>query len=160
MGPGEHDGSEEPPAEPPLLLLAPYGRRVAGYVLDWLIVYLIMTGVGAALGLKTVGILVLTLLVMSPYGGLLIYFLGGMTLGMRALGLRCVNPDRVTPVRLGQALYRAAASELMAACQLLGPLGLIAPAADLLWPAFDPERQTLHDKLAGTVVIRPTPSGG
>jgi uncharacterized RDD family membrane protein YckC len=162
MEPDEHDDEvlPSPAEEPPLLLLAPYGRRAAGYILDWLVVFLIIRGVGGAAGLKPLGVLVLTFIVMIPYAGLLICFLDGMTLGMRALGLRCVNPDRVTKVTLGQAFYRATAAELMAACQLLGPIGLIAPAADLLWPAFDPERQTLHDKLAGTVVIRPTPTRG
>jgi uncharacterized RDD family membrane protein YckC len=134
--------------------LASYGLRVGGYLVDWLLIFLF---VQAALGHAGLSIQVRTAIaygIRFVYATLLLRFLSGRTLGMRFFSLRCVRMDRSSPVTLLQAAYRSAAAELIAMTGLIGIVGLVAPAADLLWPAWDPESQTLHDKLAGTVVVR------
>ncbi len=63
------------------------------------------------------------------------------TLGMRLSGIRLETVD-------------GSKASLLA---LAGPLGIVvflAVVVDLLWPLWDERRQTLHDKLAGTVVKR------
>jgi uncharacterized RDD family membrane protein YckC len=36
----------------------------------------------------------------------------------------------------------------------LGFVPVVGGALDLLWPLWDPQRQTLHDKAVGTFVIK------
>lgn len=87
-------------------------------------------------------------LVLQVYLGAVLaaYFLwcwlrGGQTLAMKAWHIRLVAPGRnsVPPAR---ALLRF----VLAA--LLVPTGI-----SLLWALFDPERQFLHDRLAGTRLV-------
>ena len=70
-------------------------------------------------------------------------FLGGRTPGLAAAGLR-LESARGGPLTVDEALLRAALSVPSAA------LGLLGFALALL----DSRRQTLHDKLCGTVVVR------
>jgi len=66
---------------------------------------------------------------------------GGQTLAMKAWHIRLVAPGRES-VPAGKALLR------FALAALLLPSGI-----SLLWALFDPERQFLHDRLAGTRLI-------
>jgi len=36
---------------------------------------------------------------------------------------------------------------------ILKPLGSVALLLNVLWPLWDPQKQTLHDKAAGTIVV-------
>ncbi len=84
-----------------------------------------------------------------------VYFIGlwslsGQTVGKWLLGLRVVSVDGgVVPVR-------------RAVLRLLGYVVSAVPLyAGFLWILFDPERRTLHDRLARTAVIHASePSGG
>jgi uncharacterized RDD family membrane protein YckC len=76
------------------------------------------------------------------------YFIGfwtwqGTTLGGIVVGLRVVRTDGSQP-RLVDSLIRALAS--------LFSFGVLA--IGVLWMIQDPERQTWHDKIAGTYVVR------
>jgi uncharacterized RDD family membrane protein YckC len=139
------------------IALADYAHRAFGYFIDWVLVLIVAQvalsqtdfSIGAkmacAYGLRFV------------YATLLLTYLDGQTLGMKALGTRCVCDDRSTPLSLARAAYRQVAAELMAvsaAFRTLGAFGLVPPLADLLWPLWDSQNQTLHDKVAGTVVVR------
>ena len=82
---------------------------------------------------------VLQLFILVVFAG---YFLwcwlrGGQTLAMKAWGIRLV---RVTP---GRAILR------FVYALLLVPTGI-----SLLWACFDPDKQFLHDRLAGTRLER------
>jgi uncharacterized RDD family membrane protein YckC len=66
---------------------------------------------------------------------------GGQTLAMKAWHIRLVAPGRAR-VPPGKALLRF----VLAA--LLVPTGI-----GVLWALFDPERQFLHDRLAGTRLV-------
>ena len=94
----------------------------------------------------------LTLLPVAPLaifflildGGYLLAFTaaGGQTIGKMAMGLRVVTANGGR-VGAGRALARMLASVVSVACLGVG----------LLPAAFDPERRTLHDRVAGTRVV-------
>ncbi|MEJ5211686.1 MAG: RDD family protein [Burkholderiales bacterium] len=73
---------------------------------------------------------------------------GGQTLAMKTWRLRLVAADG-TPVRARQAALRL----------LLATLGIAAFGIGLLWALWDPDRQFLHDRLAGTRLVREGPGG-
>jgi uncharacterized RDD family membrane protein YckC len=68
----------------------------------------------------------------------------GQTLGKKAMGIRVVRKTNGAPLGFGLATGRTFAR--LADTFTLG-LGL-------LWAAWDPQNQTFHDKLAGTLVVR------
>ena len=67
------------------------------------------------------------------------------TPGKMVVSARIVDAETGQTISVGQAIGRYFAYYLSAL-----PMGL-----GVLWVAFDPKRQAWHDKLAGTVVIRP-----
>ena len=91
-----------------------------------------------------------------------VYFCGfwrwlSATPGKLALGLRIRRWDRSGPLGWGQVLPRWLGlnlGSLVSVVPILGFLGFFWPFADLLWPLWDQRRQALHDKFAGTVVVR------
>jgi len=98
---------------------------------------------GGASGLAGWRHLALQLYLGSVFAG---YFLwcwlrGGQTLAMKAWHIRLVAPGRAG-VPPGKALLR------LVLAALLLPSGI-----SLLWALFDPERQFLHDRLAGTRLV-------
>ena len=70
---------------------------------------------------------------------------GGQTLPMKTWKLRIANPDG-SPLRPAQAILRYLAAWPSI---LLGGIGL-------LWAAFDPDKQFLHDRIAGSRIISTT----
>jgi uncharacterized RDD family membrane protein YckC len=77
------------------------------------------------------------------------------TPGMRLLRLRCAREAGSGNVILARAFIRSAVYLAFGlAAALAAPLAIIV-LVDLLWPLWDKKRQTLHDKAAGTVVLRP-----
>jgi uncharacterized RDD family membrane protein YckC len=109
------------------------------------------------------------------YFGLFVSY-GGATLGMRLCRTRCLSADG-SKVTSTQAFTRALVYclfVLIASFYQLRTFAHPTPAEthrlarqvsiylllavphylDLLWAAWDPRRQTLHDKAAGTIVVR------
>ncbi len=88
-----------------------------------------------------------------------VFFLSrnGATPGKAAIGISVRLRDRPGALSVGTAARR---SSLQAVVGLLGNVPLIGVVfslvglLDLLWPAWDDKRQALHDKLAGTNVVR------
>ena len=71
----------------------------------------------------------------------------GQTLGKRLLGIRVTGVD-FQPIGYGRAFGRALlASLLWIACYLPGIL-------DALWPLWDEKKQSLHDKVVNSIVVR------
>lgn len=67
------------------------------------------------------------------------------TPGKMAIGARVVDAETGRVLSIGQAIGR-----------YLGYFASIIPLfLGVVWVAFDPKRQGWHDKLAGTVVVRP-----
>jgi uncharacterized RDD family membrane protein YckC len=72
---------------------------------------------------------------------------GGKTVGMMAVGVRCVRDGSYDAVGYGKALGRAL---LERAFLIAFPVWVV----DMLFPIWDGENQTLHDKVVSTVVLR------
>jgi uncharacterized RDD family membrane protein YckC len=77
------------------------------------------------------------------------------TLGMRWLGIflaRESDLGQVGPAQVAgrTCLYPGVSSVV----QVVLPIVSLLVFVDLLWPLWDPRNQTLHDKVAGTVVLR------
>jgi uncharacterized RDD family membrane protein YckC len=144
---------------PPQGALASQGTRLAARLLDMVIIL-------AALGV-VIGIISVLQLLWQNTGYLMVTAVLGMlcgvavlcsepiltwrygaTLGKRALGLRVArldNGQRLTP---GGAFGRWISSTVMGFIPFLGLL-------NVLWCCWDtPYRQCLHDKAAGSVVVR------
>jgi uncharacterized RDD family membrane protein YckC len=141
--------------------LASFGVRVAAWVLDWLItgaitaVVLVPTHAvrqttvnGATSVSVTAQGYALSALVVIIYGTALIGSRRGQTPGMRALRLRVVDATTGGPITYARALGRALVEYALL-------VALVVPwVIDMLFPLWDPRRQTLHDKALTTVVLR------
>lgn len=133
------------------LHLASYWTRMGGYVVDAVVIavasfLLILLGLAISHARSLLVAVAPLLLFLLWY---LVWRLGrrGHTWGMQ-LG-RMVLADKTTgqyPAGIGRALVRL----LFFIGIGLVPFGQVL---DLLWPLWDPYKQTLHDKVAGTIVI-------
>jgi uncharacterized RDD family membrane protein YckC len=141
--------------------LASYGLRVGGWIIDWLItsaigavvllpihaVHQTVVNGRSSVSVSTQG-LMLSVLIVLIYDTALIGSGRSQTLGMRALGIRVVDARGVRTVSYARALGRAV-------CEYVFIVLFVIPwIVDMLYPLWDPRRQTLHDKVADTVVIR------
>jgi uncharacterized RDD family membrane protein YckC len=113
---------------------------------DALVIYFTMKICGLTLedaGVLPKGPLLAFLLVQN--GGYLVAFtVGGQTLGKMIAGIRVVAADAHTPLNVGSALLRTAMWLALAA-----PAGL-----GFLTALFSEDRRGLHDRFAGTRVVR------
>ncbi len=75
-----------------------------------------------------------------------LWTLNGATYGQRWLGMRVVDAATFQPPRPGQAALRWLGLWLSFAALCIG----------VIWVAFDSRKQGWMDKLAGTVVVRPS----
>ncbi len=76
------------------------------------------------------------------------------TPGKLLLGLRVRRPGEGAPLTASVVARRWLAFNAASAISYVGTLYLVV---DLLWPLRDPRRQALHDKFAGTLVVRKAP---
>jgi uncharacterized RDD family membrane protein YckC len=133
--------------------LASWGRRVGGYLIDMILVFVVAQIAGSiarAIGPNWLAIVVAAV-VAFLYPFLMIAKVQGQTVGMKAVKIRCVSLATGEVPDLGRSAGRAAAA---IAIDSVGAMLLFIPALlDLLWPLWDKQRQTLHDKVAVTVVI-------
>lgn len=140
-------GSRRPPSR---FALAGWFVRFGGRLIDAIIVFFLLFLLLVIIGAKiNVGPLFLYwefIGVEFIYGAL---FIGsfGATPGMRWLGLRGSNAaDGTYPVGVMKGSIRAGSALVIA----IFPFGWLV---DYLWPIWDRRNQTLHDKLARTVVL-------
>ena len=126
-----------PPAAPPDLSVYPragFGSRLGALALDFLLL-----GISSALLNIEDGWLFLLIIV---------YHVGfwawkGTTIGGIVARVRVVRPDGA-PVGFTEALVRGLSAIFSVAVAGLG----------WFWMLWDPEQQTWHDKIAGTIVVR------
>lgn len=156
--------SPGPSPYPGALPYARYWARVGGFLIDGVIVFVasliylipahafrhtntITNGTTTVhFNINGGGVLV-PLLIEVLYAGFMIGH-RGQTLGMMAARTKAV--DGTTGQLIG--FWRAVGRDLFE--RLLGFLLAIPLIIDLLFPAWDPRRQTLHDKVTNTVVVR------
>ncbi|MEU8343022.1 RDD family protein [Spirillospora sp. NPDC048832] len=88
----------------------------------------------------------------------------GQTLGKKAFGIRVVKAEDRSAITWGQAFARQGFVYAVAIVTLV--LNFLSPAAGILglfglldnaWILWDERRQSLHDKVGGTVVMKATP---
>lgn len=93
------------------------------------------------------------------YGTVLCGSSRGQTVGMMAVGVRAVREGSLGTLGYGRALARAVVEGVLRLVDLVFfVLGLVW-LLDMLFPLWDKKRQTLHDKVAGSVVLRLRPAG-
>jgi uncharacterized RDD family membrane protein YckC len=146
--------------------LASWGARLGGWLIDWVMLLVVdlvivvplhlvrtvhvLTSSGAATShpsVRPVGDLVAIVIVLV-YGTLMCGSKRGQTVGMMAAGCRVVTLASGESIGYGRALGRAAFEYLLA-------IALFVPwIVDMLFPLWDSRKQTLHDKVSGTVVVR------
>jgi len=109
------------------------------------------------------------LAVACVYVALMLGF-AGATLGQMACGLRVVPVDHGTaprrlpayPIVMRLVFYTLVPEVLsmagyttLAMAGMLSMIGLLYSLVNVLWGAWDPKRQCIHDKIARTQVVRP-----
>src|SRR4051812_32092180 len=119
---------------------ASFGIRLVAALIDGAMSF----AVGLVLGgiLRGTGNGIGTLIGLAYY----IYFEGspsGQTVGKRVMGIRVIDFDTGGTIGYGRAAIRYFARILSAIPCLLG----------FFWMLWDPQSQTWHDKLAGSVVV-------
>jgi uncharacterized RDD family membrane protein YckC len=152
--------------------LATWGIRVGGYVID-AVIFLVVTVVLVVLlrhthalelhlmarrGARRRNISALPFLLSGAlwvvYGTFLIGSARGQTVGMMAVGVRAVRAEGGQALGYGRALGRAVVEGVFRLLELLFILLGVIWLLDMLFPLWDARRQTLHDKIAGSVVLR------
>ena len=123
--------------------LAGWWQRVGATVVDTILLIVVFFILAAAL--KGFGV-VLAIVLWAVYITMMLSR-GGQTLGNKSVNTRVVDSKTGGPISAGKALGRWAAGAVLGAISIIGLL-------DVLWPLWDGENQTLHDKIAGTVVLR------
>ena len=143
----------------PGLEYAGFGIRLVAYLIDSVILFVVIFVLAAATGgfFKTdpdTGVTSINGAAQGLAFAISIAYLVGFwgsrsqTPGMMALNLRIVRVQDGAPLDFGVAILRYVGYIISSI-----PFGI-----GLLWAAFDPRKQGWHDKIAGTVVIRPVPS--
>lgn len=118
---------------------ATFGQRFVGWIIDW--VMLVIVSIILQLALKTVGA-ILSILVQIAYSA---YFEGtqnGQTIGKKVVGLQVV-PKAGGPMDLNKGVIRAVGKIVSGI-----PCGL-----GYFWMLWDADKETWHDKIAGTTVV-------
>lgn len=148
----------------PSIIYASFGRRFVASLLDGIIVGVAGAVIGGIIGVITGIILVASGssgkdLMTSIVGGIAqiisgglslgyyIYFTGkeGQTLGKKALGIKVVKKDSQQAPGYMSAFLREAVGKFVSA---------IVFGLGYLWMLWDKDKQTWHDKIAGTIVIK------
>jgi uncharacterized RDD family membrane protein YckC len=140
--------------------LATFGQRAGGLVIDTFLVWVVTAAVFlvAAATIPDASFenpdpnpsaLGMLLMILAWFAGPVYYVIcegrpQGQTLGKKALGIRVVRKANGAPLGYGLAIGR-----LLARFVNFFTLGI-----GLLWAAWDPQHQALHDKIAGTLVVR------
>lgn len=120
--------------------LADLGARLVALVIDSLILGMV-AGAGY-IGSRHGGGAVVGFLIGVAYQWFFLTRNNGQTLGKMLMGIRVVKTNGA-PLTATDAALRYVGYYINTALMMLG----------WLWAAFDADRQGLHDKLAGTIVI-------
>jgi uncharacterized RDD family membrane protein YckC len=170
--PGQQGGYQYAQPAYGLPLASPYaswGARLGGWLIDAVIFAVINGIIGAAFRRSNAGAIHFTMTTNNgtvvhhdrfsflalgivavlgiAYSTLLCGSARGQTVGMMAVGARAVRADGHAALGYGPALGRAV-------LELVFRFTVIVWIIDMLFPLWDSRNQTLHDKAAGSVVIR------
>jgi uncharacterized RDD family membrane protein YckC len=135
-------------------VLATFLQRLAAYLIDTVLFYLpllviILTLLGGMIGVMLGSLALLV--------GYVIWWLfalrRGQTPGKRLVGIRVIK-DNGEPSGWGYTFLREFVIKELLGGFLSGMTGGIYFAAAHLWPLWDRDRQALHDKMIGTLVVQ------
>jgi uncharacterized RDD family membrane protein YckC len=157
---------------------APWGTRLGGYLIDLvifipvLVVLVLVFRHAHVLELhlttrrhgttrRSISLLsfLLTGVLFLVYATALVGGRRGQTVGMMAVGVRAVRDGTRDVVGYGPAFGRSLMEQIL---RLIGVVSIVLGLPwllDMLWPLWDARNQTLHDKVAKTVVIRARATG-
>ena len=140
--PGGYQGAGATPWGP----LSGWWRRVGATIVDGIIIAI---PVGFVLGIAGATQAVIDVVAALAFIVYITVLLGGsgQTVGNRASSTRVVDANQGTPIGTGRAAIRAVV-------QVVLQITVIGWIIDFLWPLWDRRNQTLHDKAAGSLVIR------
>jgi uncharacterized RDD family membrane protein YckC len=135
--------------------LAAWGQRLGAIVIDEIFIFVVTFCAAVLFGLrhKLAGAL-LSLVMAAAYYAVLNGSEVGQTFGKRLFGIQVRDAASGGPIGVQRAGLRYVVVGLFRVILFFVLFTLL----DGLWPLWDPRRQALHDKIAGTVVVRVTPS--
>lgn len=147
-----------PAGGPPPGALAGFWRRLAGAFLDWLLVGIVASAIGALFGLDTFSSpadqgdrLRIQANLTGPYILVeLVYFTyfhatsAGQSIGNKIMGIRVLDAGNGRPLPYVRAFARALMSNVSALPCFLG----------FFWALWDRRQQTWHDMVADSVVVK------
>ena len=135
--------------------LAAWGQRLGAIVIDEIFIFVVTYCAAVVFGLRhTFGGALLSLAMAAAYYAVLNGSEMGQTFGKRVLGIHVRDAASGGPIGADRAGLRYIVVGLFRIIPFFGLFTLL----DGLWPLWDPRRQALHDKIAGSVVVRVTPS--
>ncbi len=162
-------GHTPPPVGRPPSPYASFGARLGAWLIDWVITSIIgsvvliplhavrqgsSTPTGASTSQPLFGVTItnqgaiLFVLFVIIYTTALTGSRRGQTIGMMALRAKAVDAVSGAPIGYGRALGRVVVEYLMFV------LLFVPWVLDMLFPLWDARRQTLHDKVTNTVVVK------
>lgn len=130
--------------------LSSWGRRLAAYLLDTLIIIVplfALIAVFAAVDAWAIVIIAYIATIVAPF----VYFTffhgdaRGQTPGKRVLGIRVTGDETGSSIGYGRAFGRYAITFVFG-------FFVLPVILDYLWPLWDSKNQALHDKVVGSVV--------
>jgi uncharacterized RDD family membrane protein YckC len=162
--PGPPDDLPPPSAYPPVTPpggepvdafgrpFAAWGQRLGAFVIDEVFIRVIALCAEIALNLRHhFGGRIVWLLLAVGYYAVLNGSEMGQTFGKRALGIQVrdatAHGGSIGPGRAGMRFVTVGLFRII-------PFFGLFTLLDGLWPLWDPRRQALHDKIAGSVVVR------
>lgn len=155
--PGPPDDQSPPGGEPVDAFgrpLATWGQRLGAYLVDEVFIRVLALLAAFALGLRhQFGGRILWLAMAAAYYAVLNGSEMGQTFGKRLFGIQVRDATgEGGTIGIGRAGLRFVTVGLF---RIVGFFGLFT-LIDGLWPLWDPRRHALHDKIAGSVVVRVT----
>ena len=135
------------PREAPHVVYSGWWRRATAFVIDWTIIGIVLATIASA---NVPGILQ-ALLALAYFVGFHA-FSDGATLGKAMLGIAVRSADG-RPIGIGRALARVVATWALWAT-------IVGGLVDAILATTGDRRQSLHDMIAGTIVVRTRLSTG
>ncbi|MPZ87680.1 MAG: hypothetical protein GEU81_06300, partial [Nitriliruptorales bacterium] len=147
-GPGaagyQYAGPAGAPAGPPKEALAGFWIRFVGALLDGIILSVVAWVVASLLGVDTTNSSSVSTLLGLVYFTYFHATIAGQTVGNRLVGIRIADATSGGPIPYSRAFIR----------YLMSIVSAIPLALGYLWMLWDDRRQTWHDKVASTLVVR------
>jgi uncharacterized RDD family membrane protein YckC len=137
---------------------AGWWRRAAALLIDSILVSVVIAAVigiafGVALVFEAVGGILLVLAIVLAIAAPIFYWIywtgkePGQTVGKKMVGIRVRNAEQDRAIGYGASAGRYFITFLFG-------IFYIPALLDYLWPLWDGRNQTLHDKVANSIVVR------